>query len=195
MITVENLTKYYLDYKLSSSQIADKLKCSISGVNYWLAKYNIPKRSISDAVYFKCNPTGDPFSINRPLNIEEGILYGLGLGLYWGEGNKRNTNSLRLANTDPKLVKKYIEFLTKIYEIRQNKLKFGLQIFGDINGEESLGFWVKYLGVKKSQFQKVVYIKKRGGGTYKHSAKYGVLIVYFNNKKLRDIICGAIEKL
>jgi len=146
-------------------------------------------------VYYKCNPNGDPFSIKSLRTIEEGFLYGLGLGLYWGEGNKRNKNSLRLANTDPRLVKKYIEFLINIYNIDENKLKFGLQVFGDVNGQETLNFWVKSLGVKKKQFQKVVRIKKRGIGTYKHIAKYGVLIVYFNNRKLRDIICQAIEKL
>jgi len=115
--------------------------------------------------------------------------------LYWGEGNKRNVNSLRLVNTDPRLVKKYIEFLKSIYQIDDNKLKFGLQVLGDMDGKKVLNFWLKTLNVDKKQFQKIVYIKKRGEGTYKHSAKYGVLIVYFNNRKLRDIICHAIEKL
>ena len=194
MISVEELKKYYLEDKLSSFEISKKLKCSVSGVNYWLSRYGIPKRSISEAVYNKRNPKGDPFSVRSPQTIEEGILYGLGLGLYWGEGNKRNTNSLRLANTDPQLIKKYIEFLVTIYSIDEKKLKFGLQVFGDINEEEALNFWVKALKVSRKQFQKVVHIEKRGKGTYKHRAKYGVLIVYFNNKKLRDIICQAIEK-
>ena len=195
MVSFDELKKYYLEDKLSSFEISRKLKCSVSGVNYWLAKYAIPKRSISDAVYSKCNPNGDPFSVKSLKTVEEGFLQGLGLGLYWGEGNKRYTKSLRLSNTDPKLIKKYIEFLIRIYNIDQAKLKFGLQVFGDLDGSKSLDFWVKTLGVKKGQFQKIVYIKKRGIGTYKHSAKYGVLIVYFNNKRLRDIICGAIEKL
>jgi len=195
MIKAEELKKYYLEDKLSSLEIAKKLGCSASGVNYWLSRYNIPKRNISDAVYYKCNPYGDPFSARSPQTIEEGILYGLGLGLYWGEGNKRNVNSLRLVNTDPRLVKKYIEFLKSIYQIDDNKLKFGLQVLGDMDGKKVLNFWLKTLNVDKKQFQKIVYIKKRGEGTYKHSAKYGVLIVYFNNRKLRDIICHAIEKL
>lgn len=195
MIQAKDLKKYYLEKKLSSFEISKKFNCSVSGVNYWLEKYCIPKRNISDAIYHKRNPLGDPFSINVPKTNDDFFIYGLGLGLYWGEGNKRNTNSLRLANTDPKLVIKYIEFLKRVYKIEDKKLKFGLQVFGDVDDKWALDFWIKLLGVRREQFQKVVRTKKRGVGTYKHSAKYGVLIVYFNNKKLRDIICQAIEKL
>jgi len=195
MITAEKLRRYYLEDKLSSSEIAKKLKCSASGVNYWLLRYSIPKRNISDAIYYKRNPKGDPFSAKLPQTTQEGFLHGLGIGLYWGEGNKRNTNSLRLANTDPRLIKKYIEFLRSAYCIDENKLKFGLQVFGSVDGKEALNFWIKSLGFQRKQFQKIVHIAKRGTGTYKHSAKYGVLIVYFNNKKLRDLICQTIEKL
>jgi len=195
MITKEELKKYYTQDKLSSFEVSQKLGCSVGQVNYWLSHYGIPKRSISDSIYNKRNPKGDPFSVRQLKTIEDGILYGLGLGLYWGEGNKRNTNSLRLANTDFRLIKKYIEFLKDAYQIEEKKLKFGLQVFGDIDGKEALNFWIKSLGVQRKQFQKTVYLPRRGMGTYKHRAENGVLIVYFNNKKLRDLICQAIEKL
>jgi len=32
-------------------------------------------------------------------------------------------------------------------------------------------------------------------GTYKRKIKHGVLTIYYNNKKLRDILCKEIKNL
>jgi hypothetical protein len=45
------LQRLYLDEKLSARQVADNLGESEAKVVYWLNKYKIPKRSISDAIY------------------------------------------------------------------------------------------------------------------------------------------------
>jgi len=58
-------------------------------VCYWLQQWDIPKRSVSEALYVKHNPGGDPFS-ERNLDTGDLFLFGLGLGLYWGEGTKSN---------------------------------------------------------------------------------------------------------
>jgi len=88
-----------------------------------------------------------------------------------------------------------IEFLVQIYKIDRKKLKFGLQIFSDMPPGDALTFWLKELDVKRSQFQKLIVTPARGRGTYRKKTKYGVLIVHYNNKKLRDIICNVIEKI
>lgn len=59
-------------------------------------KYQIKRRSISDAIYHKHNPKGDPFKVKPINNIEEAQLLGMGLGLYWGEGNKANKDLVTL---------------------------------------------------------------------------------------------------
>jgi len=127
------LEKLYLKNKKSSKEISNIFKCSENKVNYWLNKYNIPKRSISEAVYLRLNPKGDPFKLKKLKTKEEALLFGLGIGLYWGEGTKRNEYAVRLGNTDPALIKKFIEFLENIYSIDRKKLRFGLQIFSDMS--------------------------------------------------------------
>ncbi|MEA1929913.1 MAG: hypothetical protein U9M92_03505 [Patescibacteria group bacterium] len=185
----------YLNRGLSVAEISGLFNCSESAVNYWLSKMKVRKRSISEAVYLKHNPSGDPFLKKTFLSAEEHFLLGLGLGLYWGEGTKSDKCSVRLGNTDPGLIKSFIKFLKRVYNIKSDKLKFGLQLFSDISPQRALGFWVRSLGVSPKQFQKVVVTKKRGLGTYTKKIEHGVLTVYFNNKKLRDIICGEIDKL
>ena len=191
----ENLVKFYIKQKQSSIEIAEFFNCSAHKVNYWIKKYNIPKRSISEALYIKCNPHGDPFTFHPPTSLKKAMLYGLGLGLYWGEGNKKNLNSVRLGNTDPKLIKKFLEFLETVYFIDKRRLRFGLQIFNDMDSRRVLLFWQKELGISSSRFYKVTVTPTRGIGTYREKTKYGVLSIYFHNKKLRDVICSEIEKL
>ncbi len=80
------LEKWYLKEKLSSKEISRKYKCSEHKVNYWIEKFGIKKRTISEAAYQRNNPDGDPFSFTFPKNLKDMFLFGLGLGLFWGEG-------------------------------------------------------------------------------------------------------------
>ncbi len=173
-------------------EIAKGLRCSLHKVSYWMEKYKIKRRSISDAVYLKKNPDGDPFKIRAPKNLEEAKLFGMGLGLYWGEGTKADKGSVRLGNTDPSLLRKFMDFLVKFFEIKRSDLKFGLQLFTDINIKEALDFWVKSLKIKYSQVGKPVITISGSIGTYRKKSKYGVLTIYYHNKKLRDILVNML---
>lgn len=156
MLRESNLRQLYLDNKKSVSYIANKYECSQNKVNYWLQKYGIPKRSISDAVYQQLNPNGDPFKLRTPSTEEEWFLYGMGLGLYWGEGNKMNNHAVRLGNTDPDLLRTFLEFLNVFFSIDLNRLHFGLQIFTDIDSKVAKEYWCKKLSLRSEQFQKII---------------------------------------
>ena len=80
---------WYVGDKKSVHAIARELNCSDGKINYWLEKHFIPKRSISDAIYTKHNPNGNPFSLKILKTNSDSFLFGLGLGLYWGEGTKK----------------------------------------------------------------------------------------------------------
>jgi len=175
--------------------IANQMGCSLHKIKYWMEKYKIPIRSISEAIYLKRNPNGDPFKVKEPTSNEDYFLRGLGLGLYWGEGTKANRLSVRLGNSDPALIKNFIKFLIRRYGIDKNDLRFGLQLFSDINPQEALKFWQKELDVSKDRFQKVIITPSRGLGTYRKKVKYGVLTVYYHNRKLRDLICEELKVL
>jgi hypothetical protein len=195
MLEKHLLEVLYLENKLSSNAISKHLKCSAGQVNYWLTKYGISKRNISDAIYQLNNPKGDPFLFNNPKSLEDSFLFGLGLGLFWGEGSKKNLHAIRLSNSDPRLVKKFIDFLVKIYNIDKKKLKFQLQIYDDLKTDKLVCFWAKYLSVKDTQFYKTTILERRGRGTYLKKMEYGVIILNFGNIKLRNLICSQIANL
>lgn len=83
------------------AEIASNLNCSVHKVVYWMDKYQIKRRSYSEAVYLKLNPNGDPFKIKQKLTSWDNFLLGLGIGIFLGEGNKVVHQSLRVANSDP----------------------------------------------------------------------------------------------
>lgn len=193
-LSFKNLKKLYNEKHKSVPEIARLSGCSENKVNYWLAKHQIKKRTISEAIYVKHNPKGDPFKFIAPKGAEDAELFGLGLGLYWGEGTKASKDSIRLGNTDPNLIEKFIEFLIRFFSIKKKDLHFGLQIFSDIEAEHALDFWVKRLKIKRSQFYKPIISMSGSIGTYKKKSEYGVLTVMYHNKKLRNLLVELLPK-
>jgi len=194
MIEKQQLEVFYLQEKISMMDIALRLGCSMHTVAYWMGKHNIKRRTISEAIYQKSNPLGDPFSVRPITTMKEAQLLGLGLGLYWGEGTKASKHSVRLGNTDPELIKMFIQFLVELFDVKKEKLRFGLQIFSDTDPQKALDFWVNALNVETSQFTKIIVTISGSMGTYTHKNMTGVLTVSFHNKKLRDIIVGMLPR-
>lgn len=185
------LEQHYWNKKLPVKKIAAILRCSEHRVNYWIKQFRIPKRSISEAIYLANNPNGDPFKVKKVESVKDAKLLGLGLGLYWGEGNKKNKSSIRLGNTAPGIIREFIRFLVVILGISTEKLKFGLQIFSDINPQSAMKFWLanlKEFDIKNNQFSKIIVTPSRSIGSYREKSQNGVLTVYFNNVKLKKIL-------
>lgn len=194
MIKKEILENLYLENNLSMQQIANKLEISAGTVNWWMNKYNIKRRSRSNANYSLYNPKGDPFKV-VDLNTQYlNQLFGIGIGLYWGEGNKANKNSVRLGNTDSNLILKFLEFLTNIYQIDTSKLRFSIQTFNDTEVSEVERYWQNVLGYDKSYFTKTVVTKTISRGSYTNKSKYGVITVNFHNTKLRNLLIDELPE-
>src|ERR1041385_8354584 len=105
----------------SMNEIAKELGCSVNRVKYWMDKHSIVRRNISDAIYAKHNPSGDPFDIKTVSSVEEALTMGVGIGLFWGEGNKADKYSVRLGNTNPALIKAFIKFLVEICGVKKER--------------------------------------------------------------------------
>ena len=192
MLEKDKIFELYHKKGKSMHEIADILGCSLHKVAYWMEKHEIKSRSRSDATYLKRNPGGDPFKFIPSKNLKDSELFGLGLGLYWGEGTKASKDSIRLGNTDPFLIKKFMDFLIRFFSIEKNDMHFGLQIFTDINSDIAMDFWIKKLKIKRSQFYKPIVTKSGSIGTYRKKSEFGVLTVMYHNKKLRNLLVSML---
>jgi len=81
ILSKSKLSDLYIKKSYSVAKIAQYLNCSENKINYWVRKYGIPKRNISDAMYLKRNPGGDPFQFSYPNTMEGIKLLGMGIGL------------------------------------------------------------------------------------------------------------------
>lgn len=181
------LSRLYFKNKHSVSEIAKIFKCSENKINYWLRKYKISKRSVSEAIYVKSNPDGDPFKIKKLKTRKDIELFNLGVGLFLGEGTKKNKFKVVLANSDPKISKLFLKFLRKICKINEKKIKAALNIFDDINVKMAINFWSGATGIPISRFGKTM-VRKSKGGTYKNKSQHGTLTLYVSNTKLKILM-------
>lgn len=177
------------------SMISQEKRYSLNTIDYWMRKYDIKRRTRSEANYLLYNPSGDPFTLKRNLTPYERQLFGLGLGLYWGEGTKTNKNSVRIGNSDPGVILQFINFLDKIYSVPRDKLKFGLQLFSDCDKDDALNHWCKSLSIKPDQFYKIHVTISGKIGTYRRKNKYGVGTLYYHNTKLQRILVDHINNM
>jgi hypothetical protein len=182
----ETLELLYVQEKKSMQEVADELGCSVHKVQDWMDKYGMERRSWNDATYVKRNPDGDPFEINEPTNDAERELFTLGVALYIGEGTKRR-NDLRLANSDPLVIKAFLKFLRETCGVQENKIKAWLNIFDDADVELALKYWQDVTELPRRQFCKTI-VRPSRGGNYLNRSEYGTLTVFVNNKKLGDTI-------
>jgi len=186
MITKEQLKRLY-NKGLSMMEIATKVGISNSGVKYLAEKYNIPRRSRSEANYLKYNPAGNPFKIKKLKTKKDIELFNLGIGLFLGEGTKKNKFNVAFANSDQQILKLFLKFLREICGVEERKIKAALNIFNDVDGEEAVNFWSKMTKIPVNRFNTIT-IRKSKGGTYKNKSRWGTLTIYIPNVKLKAIM-------
>lgn len=133
ILTKEMLYKLYNIDKLSLHEIAFRTQNSVHKVSYWMNKWSIKKRDISEAIYAKNHKNTEPFKIKKIVSKKDLKLFYLSMGLFLGEGTKKNKYNVKLANSDPKIIKTFIKFLIDICGVKKSKIKIELNIFDDLD--------------------------------------------------------------
>jgi len=181
-IDKEYLIELYLHRNYSMAEIAKQLRCSTNKVVYWMDQYGIERRDQSEATYVKRNPDGDPFKIQEFETQAQQSLFDLGIGLYIGEGTKSDQN-VCLANSDPSVIRIWLRFLREICNVEETKLFAYLNMFDDLDVEQTIAYWQDVTCLARSQFFKPTIRSNKGEG-YGKKSPYGTLTVGISNKKL-----------
>lgn len=129
------------------------------------------------------------------LPLTEKEIYLVGLFLYWGEGFKNLKGAISLSNTDPKVIKFFLFWLTKGLKISINKIKVHLHLYDDMNREEMLNFWSKELGIPKSQFSKPYIKKSKRVNIDQKGFGYGTCNLVVCDTRLKEKIMMGIQAI
>lgn len=119
-------------------------------------------------------------------------LFISGISLYWGEGDKVSKSMVRINNTDPLMIKLFINFLLKICGVEKEKIKIYLLLYPDLNENECKKFWIENIKLSKENFNKSIFIK----GRHKtRRLKYGVCNIYIASSYLKEKIIMWLKVL
>ncbi len=112
--------------------------------------------------------------------IGDGAYKLIGAMLYWAEGNK--TKQFALTNSDPLLVKFFIDWASRVFAVSPKNFKAYLNIHSEQNDSQIKKFWAELTGIPIENFGKS-FIKPAGKNFKKNLLYYGTI-------KIR-LICGG----
>lgn len=198
------------------SEIRRKLRIPKSTLSNWLSKYPLTREQLEllektikrnkDLAVERCRLTKQKKremrlkrlyqeGRKRLLPLPKGQFYLSGLLLYWGEGSKSLRSAISLNNTDPKVVKFYLYWLTKALKIPKNKIKVYVHLYSDMDIQKSLEFWSKELKISLNQFNKP-YIKKSKRVDIDHKGfGHGTCTLAVHDVRLRERIMMEINAI
>lgn len=98
--------------------------------------------------------------------------------LYWCEGNK-DDSSVRFTNSDPSLIKIFINLLRSTYKLDETKFRILMHLHSYHKEKQQKEFWSSVTGIPKTQFNKS-YLKPNTGKRI-HENYPGCIAVYYHN--------------
>lgn len=117
-------------------------------------------------------------------------LFTTALAVYWGEGDKRSRNQVRVTNTDSAMLKVFIAFLQEVCGVDKSKIRLALFIYNDLDETKCKRFWKRQLG--SYDFHKTQVLPG------KHKTKrlpHGVCTIVVSNTYLKKKILLWIDQL
>ncbi|OHA97825.1 MAG: hypothetical protein A3E02_02300 [Candidatus Zambryskibacteria bacterium RIFCSPHIGHO2_12_FULL_38_34] len=119
----------------------------------------------------------------------------IGAMIYWGEGGKTGNWSVRLANSDPLIIKVMMRFFREICKVPENKFHAHIHTFENADVEKTEKYWSEISRISRKQFYKT-YIKPSIASLQKRKTlPNGTLDIYVHDTKLFLTIMGWIEKI
>jgi len=131
---------------------------------------------------------------NKFSKISEKELFAVGLALYLSEGSKKDYYSIALANTDPNLIRFFINWLEKFFDISKERIKISLHLYENMDIDKEKGFWKDKLNIKDFQIYKPWVSKlKEGSFTYRESFRHGTCTVRVHGGEKKRELMMAIR--
>ena len=204
----------------SISEIAEALKASKSTVSYWCR--DIKLSSVQLRALAKRQESGGALGRLRAAEkkrltriaavaeaeqkgkrdvgrLSERDIFILGTALYWGEGYKSGNEECGLTNSNPDIIRSFITWMRRIYNVRSPDLILRVSINNSHRGrvKEVEKYWSKVTGIPLTQFTTTSLIKSSAHKIYSDPQKhFGTLRVKIRRgTQLRRRIIGSLDEI
>ena len=130
----------------------------------------------------------------------------IGTALYWAEGYKRTItrngkertyHPVSFANSDPELVKIFIEFLSRVCNIGKERMRAEIHGHEHLNESATKKYWINVTGIPEKNFCKTYLGVSRSslGKRPFNRLPHGTIRIRVNDTKLFYQIMGWIDGL
>jgi len=211
----EQVIKLRLEKELSYTEIRNRLSVPKSTLSYWLREFPLSEERILKLRrqgWKKAEVKIERFRVvmrrKRELkeqeiyskyqkkfeNLSKKVLFIAGLMLYLGEGTKRDYARIALTNTDPKIIKFFVQWLNEFLGIPKDKIKVGLHLYENMDIEKEKEFWRNEIRVQADQFYKPWIRKlKKASFSYRESYRHGTCAIYVLGVEKKRELMMAIK--
>jgi len=107
----------------------------------------------------------------------------LGIGLYLGEGSKKET-VFQFTNSNPKLIRIFLSWLEDVLEVKKENLILRVMVNQIHKKRDGVikKHWSHITGVPENQFRKTIFIKSKNKKIYENFEEhFGTLAVRARN--------------
>lgn len=81
--------------------------------------------------------------------------------LYWAKGGKKDFN---FTNSDPKMIKIFVDGLKEILKVDQNDTRASIRIYEDLDRNKCLNYWSKITKIPVDKFVSIDVLKGKKSG-------------------------------
>jgi len=211
----EKAIKLRVEDEFSYSEIKKQLGVSKSTLSYWLRDYPLSEKKIKELRrrgWEKGEASRERYRntmrekvkrleeeiYKKELNffscLSEESLYVAGLMLYLAEGGKRGRYRISLANTDPKIIVFFRDWLVRFLKVRRGDIKYQLHLYESMDVAKETKFWKNTLCIKKEQLYKSQVRKlNKNSFSYTYSHGHGTCSLYISGRDRKVKIMMAIK--
>ncbi len=184
---------YYKD-GYSMRRIAEFLHISADAVVYFMRHHELKRRSFQEEQELRFKNKKPSFKrIVLTHRLRE--LYAMGTMLYWAEGYKGGKNgknyTIDFANSDPKMISVFLNFLREVYRVDEKKLRVYLYCYKDQKTSYLIKYWSRITKVPIKNFPKP-YVRD-DFSRHGRKMRYGLVHIRYGDKKLLLEILKSIE--
>jgi hypothetical protein len=157
-----------------------------------LISYNEKRGQLNQEKY---NLEIDLFASQVP-KLTTSQLFFLGMGIYLGEGGKRDKRSARLSNANSDIIILAMRFFRECCNVQTHEFRPWVHIHPNINPEEAIKYWAEVTKVPSEQIRTQLVVSRASKGKrLKDRLPYGTLHIRINRAHVMRRIHGWMKGL
>ncbi len=129
----------------------------LSRIKRGQGSYGLHRRQMRIDEIYRLNARG----VSEVGKVSKRDLWMVGLGLWIGEGSK-TMEQIRLVNSDPRVVRLFINWLREICELEDENITIAMHLYPDSDEHSSMRYWMNITELPKKQFRKTQIDRRVG---------------------------------